>query len=367
MSKDALQIAKEILLREEKSDAETINDKEELDMQGKKTKVMDPTSDTSSKNASTVATKPSDASSEEIEEEEDYDDENDLEEYNHSDKKDMEEEDDDDEMVESEDKDEEDLEEEEDEEDLEEEEDEDDEEMKEHMAALFGGEKLSEKFRTKAATVFAAAVNSKVQKKAQKISERYDKKLQKATENIAKDLNEKIDDYLTYVVKEWAAENAVALEHGIRREITESFMSDLRNLFERHDINIPESDFGALEEANKKIEKLNNKLSDLIESNIHLSKENEKIEKNLILSEATSDLTANDKNKLFNLIENIAYDSVCDFKEKVEILKESYFNTSINNSSEFVDDTTDASFLKENVNDPKMNEYINFIKRSAKK
>ena len=134
--------------------------------------------------------------------------------------------------------------------------------MKEHMDALFGGEDLSEDFRNKASVIFESAISERVEAKTAELQEQYDVRLAEELETVTNELTAKLDDYLNYVVKEWAEENEIAIEHGLKNEISESFITGLRELFENHNISIPEESFDALETANGRVEELEGKLQE---------------------------------------------------------------------------------------------------------
>ena len=333
--RNAIDAAKKILEREAllESDAEAIGGKEEMDMQGKKSYV------------------PDEDSTDEIMDEEDEFDLDDMEES----------EDYEDEMSEE---DEEELEEESDEEKMEEEEDYDEDEMKEHMAALFGGRKLSETFKKKAVTIFTTAVNEKVNKKAKRIHERYNKKYQRKVRSISEKLNRQVNSYLKYVVKEWANENKIALEQGIKNEITESFISDLKLLFTTHNISVPNEKYDILESAREEIKSLHSRLNAVIESNVELTSIVEDLERNNIIGNACDGLTFTEAERLRSLAENISANNLDDFEMKVSVIRESYFDDKkviredkIHGESEVINETSN----------PNMRRYLESISKTAPK
>merc|ERR1712167_473108 len=146
--------------------------------------------------------------------------------------------------------------------------------VKEHVDALVAGDdSLSEEFKQKAATVFEAAIKSKVKEIAEDIQADYDKKLTEETSKSKDELVEKVDSYLAYVVEEWMKENELALERGIKGEIAEDFISGLKKLFEDHYIDVPDEKYNVLEDQSSKIEELEKKLDESIEKNVELSKQ----------------------------------------------------------------------------------------------
>ena len=198
--------------------------------------------------------------------------------------------------------------------------------VKEHVDALVAGDdSLSEEFKQKAATVFEAAIKSKVKEIAEDIQADYDKKLTEETSKSKDELVEKVDSYLAYVVEEWMKENELALERGIKGEIAEDFISGLKKLFEDHYIDVPDEKYNVLEDQSSKIEELNKKLNESIEKNVELSKENGKLQRQDIIDEASKELAETQKEKFNKLAEEVEYSNEGDFKSKVATIKESYF------------------------------------------
>ena len=198
--------------------------------------------------------------------------------------------------------------------------------VKEHVDALVAGEdSLSEEFKTKAATVFEAAIKSKVKEIAEEMQADFDKKLTEETSKSKDELVEKVDSYLAYVVEEWMKENELALERGIKGEIAEDFIGGLKKLFEDHYIDVPDEKYNVLEDQASKIEELEKKLNESIEKNVELSKENGEHKRQDIIDEASADLAETQKEKFNKLAEEIDYKDAEDFKSKVDTIKESYF------------------------------------------
>ena len=200
------------------------------------------------------------------------------------------------------------------------------EEVDEHMNALVAGQDdLSEEFKTKAATVFESAVNSKVKEIAEQmeadVQTNYEQDIAKAKE----ELTEKVDSYLSYVVEEWMKENEIALERGIKGEIAEDFISGLKKLFAEHYIDVPDEKYNVLEDQASKIEDLEKKLNEQIEKNVELNKDNAEKTRNEIMSEVASDLADTAKEKFAKLAEEIEWSDADSFKQKCETIKESYF------------------------------------------
>ena len=200
------------------------------------------------------------------------------------------------------------------------------EEVDEHMNALVAGQDdLSEEFKTKAATVFESAVNSKVKEIAEQmeadVQTNYEQDIAKAKE----ELTEKVDSYLSYVVEEWMKENEIALERGIKGEIAEDFISGLKKLFAEHYIDVPDEKYNVLEDQASKIEDLEKKLNEQIEKNVELNKDNAEKSRKEIMAEVASDLADTAKEKFAKLAEEIEWSDAESFKKKCETIKESYF------------------------------------------
>ena len=198
--------------------------------------------------------------------------------------------------------------------------------VKEHVDALVAGDdSLSEEFKQKAATVFEAAIKSKVKEIAEEMQADYDKKLAEETSKSKDELVEKVDSYLAYVVEEWMKENELALERGIKGEIAEDFISGLKKLFEDHYIDVPDEKYNVLEDQSSKIDELEKKLNESIEKNVELSKENGEHKRQNIIDEASKELADTQKEKFNKLAEEVEYSNEEDFKTKVATIKESYF------------------------------------------
>ena len=200
------------------------------------------------------------------------------------------------------------------------------EEVDEHMNAMVAGQDdLSEEFKTKAATGFESAVNSKVKEIAETMDADYNNKLEQESAKAKEELTEKVDSYLSYVVEEWMKENEIALERGIKGEIAEDFISGLKKLFSEHYIDVPDEKYDVLEAQATKIEDLEKKLNEQIEKNVELNKDNADKTKNEVMAEVANDLADTQKEKFAKLAEEIEYSNAEDFKKKCETIKESYF------------------------------------------
>ena len=198
--------------------------------------------------------------------------------------------------------------------------------VKEHIDALTSGEKdLSEEFKAKAATIFEAAIKSKVREIEESMEADYNKKFETESSKAKAELVEKVDNYLNYVVNEWMKENELAIEKGIKGEIAEDFINGLKKLFEDHYIDVPDEKYDVLEDQASKIEELEKKLNEEIGKNVELNKKSNMLERADILADVASDLADTSKEKFAKLTEEVEYSDAETFKKKCETIKESYF------------------------------------------
>ena len=216
------------------------------------------------------------------------------------------------------------------------------------VEALTKDEDLSEEFKSKAATIFEAAVKSKINDAKKKMHASYEEKLKEEVETSKSELVEKVDSYLNYVVEEWMAENKLAIERGIKGEIAEDFINGLKKLFEDHYIDVPDEKYNVLEDQASKIEDLEKKLNEQIEKNVELNKHNGELTRQDIIDEASSDLTDTAKEKFSKLVEEVEYSNESDFTAKVETIKSSYFGKKTESSND-VDNVAVGDGLTEQV------------------
>ena len=203
--------------------------------------------------------------------------------------------------------------------------DEDSLDIKSDIDALVGDADLSEEFKQKAATIFEAAITSKVKAEQERLQSEYDTKFEEEISKSKSELTEKVDSYLNYVVEEWMKENKLALERGIKGEIAEDFIGGLKKLFEDHYIDVPDEKYDVLEDQAGKIEDLEKKLNEEIEKNVEMNKVNGGYKRQEIIDEHSKDLADTAKEKFDSLVEGVEYSSEEDFAKKVETIKESYF------------------------------------------
>ncbi len=191
--------------------------------------------------------------------------------------------------------------------------------------ALLGGEELSEEFKAKAKTIFEAAINSKVSAVREEIQAAHDAKLEEDLAEAKATLQERVDSYLEYVAEEWFEENQLAVEAGLKADMTESFLSGMKGLFEEHYVEIPEEKYDVLKSMVEKLDDMETKLNEQIEKNINLNKRLAESVADGILESVSDGLAATQKEKLASLAESVEFDSDEEYREKLETLKESYF------------------------------------------
>ena len=238
---------------------------------------------------------------------------------------------------------------------------------KEHVEALFNGEDLSEDFKTKATTIFEAAINESLETYGEALEEDYNNRMAEEVEIIKTELAENMNDYLGYVVEEWVKENEVAIERGLRAEVAENFMTGLKNLFTEHYIDIPEEKYDVLEGLVIQVEELQEKLDKEIESNIELRNENNESACEKLFMESTHGMVDTDVEKLKSLAEGLEFDSVEQFEEKLNVLKENYFKGDTPSEMSFIsEDTTEEDRSSENLTGS-MKTYADVISRTIKK
>ena len=213
------------------------------------------------------------------------------------------------------------------------EEDDEDEEVKEDfdieddVNALLDGEELSEEFQLKARTIFEAALRSKVSEIKESIEEQYSRALLEEVEEIKEALNDRVDSYLEYVADEWFTENCLAIEQGLKAELTESFIQGMKGLFEDHYVEIPEDKYDVLDSMVEKLDEMETKLNEQIEKNVSLNKRLSESVADGIFEQVSGGLAATQKDKLASLAESVEFESESEYRGKLETLKESYFPT----------------------------------------
>tara|TARA_Y100001938_G_C8029646_1_gene399921 strand:- start:363 stop:1256 length:894 start_codon:yes stop_codon:yes gene_type:complete len=237
--------------------------------------------------------------------------------------------------------------------------------VSEHVEALMTGEgDLSEEFKRKAATVFEAAVKSKVRSEVERMEEDYKNELEENINTTKEDLTEKVDTYLNYVVEEWMKENELAIERGLKGEIAEDFISGLKQLFEDHYVDVPDEKYDVLEAQSEKISELEGKLNEAIENTVQLKKNNASLVKEQVVSEVSSDLADTEIEKFKSLIEDVDYSDEESYREKLGTLKESYFPKNAPVVNETIDDVDTGTAQDVDTSGP-MSAYMAAIGRTV--
>ena len=232
--------------------------------------------------------------------------------------------------------------------------------IEEDVNALLAGEELSEEFQEKARTIFEAAIRSKVSEIKEELQQTYENSLIEEVQFIKQELTERLDTYLEYVADEWIQENALAVEHGLKTEMTESFLQGMRGLFEDHYVSIPVD----------KLDEMEGKLNEQIERNIALNRRLAESVADVIFADVAEGLALSQKDKLASLAENVEFDSEANYREKLVTLRESYFpsnaGTQRDDSETLSEETSYGSDLTESVS-PMMGAYLQTLSRVAKK
>lgn len=227
--------------------------------------------------------------------------------------------------------------------------------MKEDIDALFSDDStISEEFKSKAATIFEARVTDRVTQIEEEIEGKYASMLEEAVESIKSDLTNKVDDYLNYVVEQWLADNEIAIESGLRAEITEEFIAGLRNLFAEHYIDVPAEKVDLVDELAGKVEELESKLNEEIERGISYAKALVESRKNEITREICEGLTTTQVEKIKTLAESVEFSTEEEYKEKLETIRENYFPSGVKKADEeqLHEKVEDTESKQANINDP---------------
>jgi len=200
--------------------------------------------------------------------------------------------------------------------------------IEEDVNALFAGEELSEEFQDKARTIFETAIKSKVEEIKEQVQAQYQEALVEEVAAVKTELTERVDSYLEYVAQEWLEENTLAIEHGLKTEMTESFLAGMKGLFEDHYVTIPEDRYDVIESMVDKLDEMESKLNEQIERNVALNRRLAESVADVIFAEVSEGLAVTQKEKLASLAENVEFDSEETYREKLVTLKNSYFSKS---------------------------------------
>jgi hypothetical protein len=230
--------------------------------------------------------------------------------------------------------------------------------MSDDVAALVEGEDLSEEFQNKAKVVFEAAVSAKVSEIKEELESQKREEVVEASNEIKEELVNRVDSFLGYVAEEWVKENELAIERGLKSELTENFIQGLKGLFEDHYVEVPDDKLDVVDELASKIEEVEAKLNEEVSKNIDLSQERDELVRAQVVSEVSSDLTSSEVEKLTKLIEDLDQDE--DFAQNVQTIKESYFSDSkekLQLDEEVVSDSDENTSTEEKILDPSMAAY----------
>ena len=193
------------------------------------------------------------------------------------------------------------------------------------IQALLEGEELSEDFTNKARTIFEAAIRSKVAEMKEQVKSEYEENLIEQVQSIKEELTDRVDSYLVYVADEWIAENQLAVEKGLKTEMTESFLTGMRSLFEEHYVSIPDEKYDVLENMVDKLDEMEGKLNEQIDKNVALNKRLAESVADVIFAEVAEGLALSQKDKFASLAENVEFESETSYREKLATLRKSYF------------------------------------------
>ena len=240
--------------------------------------------------------------------------------------------------------------------------------VEEDVEALLAGEELSEDFQEKARTIFETAIKAKVAEVQEELKAQYESTLEEEVSTIKEELTDRVDAYLEYVAEEWMTENQLAVESGIKAEMTESFLTGMKGLFEEHYVNIPEEKYDVLSTMVEKLDEMEDKLNEQIKSNIALNQRLAESVADVIFSEVCEGLALSQKEKLASLAENVEFDSEDTYREKLVTLRKSYFPENAGaqrDESENISESTQES-IKPQVTGL-MESYLDTLTRVSKK
>ncbi len=231
--------------------------------------------------------------------------------------------------------------------------------VSEDVAALVNGEELSEEFKTKAATIFEAAVVTRVKAEVSKLEEEFESKLAEQVESFKEGLVEKVDGYLNYMVEQWIADNELALESGIKSEIMEDFIEKIKVAFQESYIEIPEERFDVLADMEEKLQSLESKLDETVAKNVELTKAINESARQATIDAYVKDMADTEVEKFKSLAEELAYDDAESFKAKLQTIRENYFTKKATSEvKSVVTDSAVEELKEEKVVDPSVKAYL---------
>jgi hypothetical protein len=242
--------------------------------------------------------------------------------------------------------------------------------IEEDVNALLAGEELSEEFQEKARTIFETAIRSKVAEIKEELQASYEEALVEEIQVIKEGLVDRVDAYLEYVADEWIAENALTIEHGLKTEMTESFLAGMKQLFEDHYVTVPEDRYDVVESMVDKLDEMEEKLNEQIEKNVALNRRLAESVADVIFADVSEGLALSQKDKLASLAENVEFDSEANYREKLVTLRESYFpsntGTQRNDSENLSEEISYEGQSAQSVS-PIMEAYLQTLSRVSKK
>jgi len=238
--------------------------------------------------------------------------------------------------------------------------------IEEDVNALLEGEELSEEFQEKAKTIFEAAIISRVNQIKESLELKYEERLVEEVLEIKNVLNERVDAYLEYVAEEWFQENTLAVEYGLKTEMTESFLEGMKGLFEEHYVSIPEDKYDVLESMVEKLDEMETKLNEQIEKNVSLNKRLAESVADGIFDEISEGLAATQKEKLASLAESVEFESEEEYREKLETLKESYFPSRVASPSAKTETLSEGVDIASESISGTMANYLNTLSKFSK-
>ena len=240
----------------------------------------------------------------------------------------------------------------------------------EDVKALLEGEELSEEFQEKAKTIFETAIKSKVDEIKAQLEESYANTLVEEIDTVKAALTERLDAYLEYVADEWIQENKLAVETGIKEEMTESFLNGMKQLFEDHYVTVPDEKYDVLESMVDKLDEMEGKLNEQLEKNVALNKRLAESTADVIFADVAEGLAVSQKEKLASLAENVEFESETDYREKLVTLRDSYFPTNTSapkSNSENLSEEVSTDEVVSQETTPRMQAYLDTLSRAAKK
>jgi hypothetical protein len=241
--------------------------------------------------------------------------------------------------------------------------------IEEDVNALLSGEELSEEFQEKARTIFETAIKSKVAEIKEELQAAYEVALVEEVQEIKAELVERVDAYLEYAADEWVAENALAIEHGLKTEMTESFLEGMRGLFEDHYVTIPEERYDVIESMVDKLDEMETKLNEQIEKNVALNRRLAESVTDVVFAEVSEGLALSQKDKLASLAENVEFDGEDNYREKLVNLRESYFPSKATSAQRTVSEnlSEEVDYSNNPVVEGVMGRYLQTLQRVSKK